>query len=102
MARQPDAPPAAAGIPGPSPEQLAAASSLRPAEQQQMAERMVARLAGRLESEPGDVDGWIMLMRSYQTLGRTADARAALARATAANPRERGKLEAAAQTLGVS
>jgi len=102
VARQPDSPPAVAGIPGPTQEQLAAASSLRPAEQQQMAEGMVARLAARLESEPGDVDGWIMLMRSYQTLGRAADARAALARAAAANPGERARLEAAAQTLGVS
>jgi cytochrome c-type biogenesis protein CcmH len=59
-----------AGIPGPSQEQIAAASSMHPAEQQQMAEGMVARLAGRLEREPGDVEGWIMLIRSYQTLGR--------------------------------
>ena len=67
-----------------------------------MAEGMVARLAARLAAEPGDVDGWIMLMRSYQTLGRTAEARAALARAVAANPPDRSRLEAAAQTLGVS
>ena len=101
-ADRPDAPPAMAAIPGPTQEQLAAASSLRPAEQQQMAEGMVARLAARLADEPGDVDGWIMLMRSYQTLGRTAEARAALARAVAANPADRSRLEAAAQTLGVS
>ena len=41
-------------------------------------------------------------MRSYQTLGRTAQARTALAEALAANPRERARLEAAAETLGVS
>ena len=101
-AARPEAPPAVQAIPGPTQEQLTAASSLRPAEQQQMAEGMVARLAARLESQPGDVDGWIMLMRSYQTLGRKDDARGALARARAANPRERARLEAAAQTLGVS
>jgi cytochrome c-type biogenesis protein CcmH len=95
-------PPTMAAIPGPTQEQLAAAASLRPAEQQQMAESMVARLAARLESEPGDVEGWIMLMRSYRTLGRTNEARAALAGALAANPRERARLEAAAETLGVS
>jgi len=95
-------PPSLAAIPGPTQEQLAAASSLRPAEQQEMAEGMVARLAARLDSEPGDVDGWIMLMRSYQTLGRTGEARAALARAQAANPRERSRLDAAARTLGLS
>lgn len=101
QAGRPEAP-ATAAIPGPTPEQLAAASSLRPAEQRQMAEEMVARLAARLEREPGDVDGWIMLMRSYRTLGRGAEARAALAGAIAANPRERARLEAAAETLGVS
>jgi cytochrome c-type biogenesis protein CcmH len=102
LAGRPDAPPAMAAIPGPTQEQLAAASSLRPAEQQQMAEGMVARLASRLESQPGDIDGWIMLMHSYQTLGRTAEARAALTRAVAANPAQRARLEAAAETLGVS
>jgi cytochrome c-type biogenesis protein CcmH len=96
------APPAMPGIPGPSQEQLAAASSLRPAEQQEMAEGMVARLAARLENEPGDVEGWIMLMRSYQTLGRTAQAKDALSAALAANPGDRARLEAAAGTLGIS
>jgi len=95
-------PPAIAGIPGPSQEQIAAASSMRPAEQQQMAEGMVARLADRLAREPGDVEGWIMLMRSYQTLGREADARAALGKALAANPGARSQLTSAAATLGIS
>ena len=102
LAMRPDAAPAVAAIPGPTQEQLAAATSLRPAEQQDMAEGMVARLAARLETKPGDVDGWIMLMRSYQALGRTQEARTALASAVAANPRERPRLEAAAETLGVS
>jgi len=102
LADRPDAAPAMAAIPGPTQEQLAAASSLRPAEQQDMAEAMVARLAARLESERGDIDGWIMLMRSHQALGRTGEARAALASAIAANPRERARLEAAAETLGIS
>ena len=101
-ARQPEAPPAAAGIPGPTQEQLAAASSLRPAEQQAMAESMVARLASRLEREPGDVEGWIMLMRSYQTLGQSAQAEAALTSALGANPGNRARLEEAARALGVS
>jgi len=101
---RPAAPAPAAGgaaIPGPTQEQLAAASALRPAEQQAMAEEMVARLAARLEREPGDVDGWVMLMRSYKTLRREAEARGALRRAVAANPGRRGELEGAAVTLGV-
>jgi len=93
--------PAMAASPGPTQEQIAAASALRPAEQQAMAEDMVARLAARLAREPEDVDGWIMLMRSYQTLGRRDEASAALRRAQAANPGERAKLEAAAGALGL-
>lgn len=103
QAGRPAAPaPAMAGIPGPSREQIAAASALRPAEQQQMAEEMVARLAARLERQPQDVEGWVMLMRSYRTLGRDADARAALGKALAANPGEAQRLRAAAETLGLS
>ena len=43
-----------------------------------------------------------MLMRSYKTLGRDAEAREALRRAVAANPGRRSELEDAAETLGVS
>jgi cytochrome c-type biogenesis protein CcmH len=102
LADRPPMPIAVPAIPGPTQEQLADASSLRPAEQQQMAEAMVARLAARLEREPADVDGWIMLMRSYQTLGRAADARQALARALAANPGDRERLQSSAAALGIS
>lgn len=99
---RPKSVPAMAGIPGPTQEQLAAASRMRPSEQQDMAEGMVERLAARLEREPGNVEGWIMLMRSYQTLGREGDARKALQDGLAANPQKRAELEAAAKTLGVS
>ncbi|MEA3009511.1 MAG: cytochrome c-type biosis protein CcmH, partial [Sphingomonadales bacterium] len=43
---------ASAGIPGPTPEQLASASSLPPAQQQAMVEQMVARLEGKLKANP--------------------------------------------------
>jgi len=101
-AGRPIAPAAMAAIPGPTAEQLAAASSLRPDEQRRMAEEMVAGLATRLESEADDIEGWIMLMRSQQTLGRSEEARAALAKAVAANPTQRARLQAAAQALGIS
>ena len=90
------------GIPGPDSQQIAAASAIPPHEQQQMAEGMVTRLAARLETQPGNIDGWIMLMRSYQTLGRDAEARTALAKALAANPNARAQLNQAAAILGVS
>ena len=93
--------PAMAGIPGPTAEQLAAASSIPPSQQQDMAEQMVSRLAARLEQNPQNVDGWIMLMRSYTTLGREDDARSALARGIAANPAAAQRLRDAAETLGI-
>jgi cytochrome c-type biogenesis protein CcmH len=96
--------PAAAGaaVPGPSPEQLAAATSLPPGTQQEMAEGMVARLAQKLKADPANVDGWIMLMRSYKTLGRDSQARGALTSALAANPSQAGELRSAAASLGVT
>ena len=93
--------PAASGIPGPTQEQLAAASAIPPGEQQDMAEGMVARLAARLEADPANVDGWIMLMRSYRTLGRDAEAQDAYARALAANPGAAQRLREAASALGI-
>lgn len=89
------------GIPGPTPEQLAAASSIAPSQQQNMAEGMVERLAARMENDPGNVEGWIMLMRSYVTLGRDDAARQAYHEATQANPQAREQLEQAATTLGM-
>jgi cytochrome c-type biogenesis protein CcmH len=66
-----------------------------------MAESMVARLAERLRDDPANVDGWVMLMRSYRTLGRDGEARKALADATAANPSRAGELRTAAASLGI-
>jgi len=44
---------------------------------------MVARLASRLEANPNDLDGWLMLIRSYMQLGDKEKAAAALAKARA-------------------
>lgn len=40
-------------------------------------ERMVAGLAKRLESEPDNLEGWVMLARSYKMLGHNTKAEAA-------------------------
>ncbi len=93
--------PAFGAIPGPSQEQLAAAGSIPPGEQRAMAEGMVAKLEGKLASDPGNVDGWIMLMRSRKTLGQDSAASQALASAIAANPTRKAELEQAASQLGV-
>lgn len=37
-------------------------------------EGMVAKLAGRLDAQPGDAEGWAMLGRSYFVMGRHAEA----------------------------
>jgi cytochrome c-type biogenesis protein CcmH len=41
------------------------------------------KLAGRLEQQPDDAEGWAMLARSYSVLGRHADAAGAFKRAAA-------------------
>ena len=54
---------------GPSQEQVAAAQDMTPEEQREMIAGMVASLAARLEDQPDDLQGWLMLMRSYGVLG---------------------------------
>jgi len=44
-------------------------------------EEMVARLAARLERQPDDIQGWMMLARSYGVLERYSESIAALKRA---------------------
>jgi cytochrome c-type biogenesis protein CcmH len=44
---------------------------------------MVAGLEERLANEPDDGKGWLLLAKSYQFLGRAADARDAYAKADA-------------------
>jgi cytochrome c-type biogenesis protein CcmH len=95
---------ATSAIPGPTPEQLAAAASIPPAEQDQMVQGMVERLAGRLRQNPRDSDGWIRLMRSRMVLGEADAAGEALRAALAAfadEPATQGRLRSAAAELGV-
>ncbi len=50
---------------------------------QQRIEANVASLAKRLEQNPGDLEGWTMLARSYASLGKYGEASTAYAKATA-------------------
>jgi len=54
----------------------------RPQEQVTAAqiEAMVGKLAQRLQQNPGDTKGWVMLARSYKTLGRYAESADAYAK----------------------
>ena len=106
--RQP-APLAGSGLPapvlptvaGPSADDSSRASAMRPSEQREMAEGMVARLEDKLKRYPANVDGWIMLIRSWVNLGEPDKARAALAKAVAANPGQAAQLKEQAAALGV-
>jgi cytochrome c-type biogenesis protein CcmH len=93
---------ASPNVRGPSAADVAAASSMKPSEQRQMAEGMVAQLEARLAQEPKNLDGWVMLMRSRMTLGEPAKAKAALEAAVKANPAQAAELRAQAAGLGIS
>jgi len=51
-------------------------------------EAMVAKLAARMEKNPGDAQGWVMLGRSYAVMGRFGDASVAYGKATALTPND--------------
>ncbi|MFM9851688.1 MAG: tetratricopeptide repeat protein [Sphingomonadaceae bacterium] len=96
---------ATAAIPGPSPTQMRSASQLPKGQQDAMIQSMVDGLEAKLKTNPANVNGWIMLMRSRMQLGQTVKARAALASARAANANNAPGLTAideAAAELGVS
>ena len=95
---------ATAGIPGPTPEQLAAASSIPPEQQSEMVKGMVERLANRLRQNPKDADGWMRLMRSRMVLGEIEAAREAHKAGLAAFEQDsaaRARLDRAARQLGI-
>lgn len=92
---------ASPNVRGPNAAQVAEASRMTPGEQQDMVAGMVASLEQRLESEPNNLDGWVMLMRSRMTLGETGRAREALQNAIAANPANAEELRRQAEQLGI-
>ena len=92
---------ASSALRGPSAAEVAAAGAMKPSEQRAMAEGMVAQLEARLRSEPKNVDGWVMLMRSRMTLGEPDKAKAALEAAVKANAGSAAQLREAAAALGV-
>ena len=96
---------AAAGIPGPTPEQMQAASAMTPSQQDAMARGMVDTLAARLAQNPKDAEGWIRLMRARKVLGDDAAASKALAdgrRVFARDPATLARFADAARTLGIA
>jgi cytochrome c-type biogenesis protein CcmH len=95
---------ATAGIPGPTPEQMRAASAMTPSQQNAMGREMVERLAARLRANPRDENRWIMLMRSRMVLqdrNGAADALRSALGAFANDTATQGRLRQAARELGV-
>ena len=68
----------------------------------QEVEAMAAKLAARLEKEPDNVDGWVMLARTYYALNRHADAARAFDRAIAIIPANADLLADYADSLGAA
>lgn len=69
------------GAPGPNADDIAAAAEMSEEDRAAMVRSMVARLAERLEDEPGDLEGWLRLTNAYNVLGDLDAARTALSRA---------------------
>lgn len=95
---------ATAGIPGPTSDQMKAAQGLPKGQQEAMIRSMVEGLDAKLRENPGNSDGWIMLMRSRMQLGEPKKAALALADALAAFRNDQGtarKLREAAASIGV-
>jgi cytochrome c-type biogenesis protein CcmH/NrfG len=85
----------------PSPAAAAAPAAAAP-DQDQMIRGMVERLATRLKRDGSDVDGWIMLARSYMVLGEPEQARAAVAdarRALSNDPAKLSRLDEGAKSV---
>ena len=70
--------------PGPSRQDVEAASQMTAEERQAMIRSMVQRLADRLEEKPDDPEGWRRLANAYRVLGEDAKAAEAEARAKSA------------------
>lgn len=83
----------------PSRTQPAAA---QPQMTQEQIDEMVARLAQRMESNPDDMQGWLMLARSYKSLGRYDDAVKAFAKAEKVINEEPDLLASYAETIAMA
>ncbi|OYU36479.1 tetratricopeptide repeat protein [Novosphingobium sp. PASSN1] len=95
---------AGGAIPGPSSAEIKAASTLPKGQQEAMIRGMVDGLEAKLAKNPGNVDGWIMLMRSRMQLGEPGKAAKALEGGLAAFRNDLGaarKLREAAGAIGV-
>jgi cytochrome c-type biogenesis protein CcmH len=90
--------------PAPSAEDVTAAEKLSPQDRAKMIAGMVDSLAERLRRDGRDLAGWQRLINAYAVLGRSQDARTALADARKSFPADaaaQATLAALAKTLGL-
>lgn len=89
-------------LPGPTSEEMEAASQLSAEDQQAMIEGMVERLDARLRENGADLDGWKRLLRSYLIIDRREAANDALKRGLSAlKGEEQVELQLYAAQLGL-
>jgi cytochrome c-type biogenesis protein CcmH len=91
--------------PGPSADDVAAASKMSEAERGEMVRGMVAQLAERLKSDGSDVEGWLRLVRAYVVLGERDKASEAVGKARQAlikDPDKVRRIEDFARSVGLS
>lgn len=69
---------------------------------QEQIEAMVGKLAQKLESRPSDIEGWVMLARSYTALKRYADASKAYEHVVKISPKDVRLLVDYADVLAMS
>jgi cytochrome c-type biogenesis protein CcmH len=83
---------AQAGAPGGAPHELT---------KEELA-KMATELSTRLQKEPGDAEGWVMLARTYYMLNRHPEAARAFERAVALLPQDASLLADYADALGAA
>ena len=96
--------PSAAGAPGPSSADVAAASQMSEQDRNTMIRGMVARLADKLKENGNDIDGWQRLLRAYIVLNERDKAQAAAGdarRALASDPDKLRQIEDTIKSLGL-
>jgi cytochrome c-type biogenesis protein CcmH len=89
----------------PAPAAAEAVMAMPPEQREAFMRNRIEALAERLRQEPGDIEGWLRLVRSYSVLGEAAKARAAIDSALTASanagPAAREAVLAAARQLGI-
>ena len=89
---------------GPDAAAVKAAEAMPATERQSMINGMVEGLAAKLQANPGDVDGWVKLIRSRVVLKDEAHAKDDLViarKALASDPAKLGQINALAKELGL-